>query len=214
MGRGIGQPIQRRHLCAHLETDRPMIEIISGTNRPRAKTRILSGMIERLYHALGADARILDLKDMPAEIFLPEAYKNKPAAFTAFQDRVLAADGLHVVVPEYNGSFPGALKYFIDMLKFPECFEHKPVTFTGLADGVWGGLRAVEQLQMVFNYRNAYILPERVWFPRFDRIIDENQRITDDLLRTLLEDQVARFVRFAGAHGAEAARTVAPKKSE
>lgn len=189
-----------------------MIEIISGTNRPRAKTRILSGMIERLYRAQGAAAQVLDLIDMPPEIYAPEAYKNKPAAFLPFQERVLAADGLHVVVPEYNGSFPGALKYFIDMLKFPECFEHKPVTFTGLADGVWGGLRAVEQLQMVFNYRNAYMLPERVWFPRFKRIVDENENITDELLRTLLEDQVKRFIRFAGTHGAEAARFIEPGK--
>lgn len=168
-------------------------------------------MIDRLYKAAGADAQVLDLIDMPPELFHPQAYKQKPSAFGVFQDRVLAADGLHVVVPEYNGSFPGALKYFIDMLKFPECFEHKPVTFTGLANGVWGGIRAVEQLQMVFNYRNAYILPERVWFPRFDKIIDENQRITDDLLRSLLEDQVARFIKFAGEHGSEAARSIAPK---
>lgn len=166
-------------------------------------------MIERLYTAEGAPAQVLDLIDLPAEIYAPEAYKHKPEAFLVFQERVLAADGLHVVVPEYNGSFPGALKYFIDMLKFPECFEHKPVTFTGLADGVWGGLRAVEQLQMVFNYRNAYILPERVWFPRFKRIVDEHQ-ITDELLRTLLEDQVKRFIKFARAHGAEAARSISP----
>jgi chromate reductase len=189
-----------------------MIEIISGTNRPRAKTRILSGMIERLYKAQGADAQVLDLIDLPLELYAPDSYKNKPPGFLVYQDRVLAADGLHVVVPEYNGSFPGALKYFIDMLKFPECFEHKPVTFTGLADGVWGGIRAVEQLQMVFNYRNAYILPERVWFPRFNKIVDEKEHITDDLLRTLLEDQVKRFIDFSRIHGKEAARVIAPKK--
>jgi len=58
---------------------------------------------------------------------------------------VLMAAGLHVVLPEYNGSYPGVLKYFIDMLKFPESFENKPAAFVGVANGQWGALRAVEQ---------------------------------------------------------------------
>lgn len=189
-----------------------MIEIISGTNRPNSRSRILAGIVEGLYHRFGAEVRILDLIELPLEIFRPESYKSKPPAFLAFQERVLAADGLHVIVPEYNGSFPGALKYFIDMLKFPECLEHRPVALTGLADGVWGGIRAVEQLQMVFNYRNAYLLPERVWFPRFHKIVDENHVITDELLRSLLEDQVKRFLAFSKEHSGEAARSIVPKR--
>ena len=54
------------------------------------------------------------------------------------QQRVLDAAGLHIITPEYNGSFPGVLKYFIDMLKFPESFVEKPVAFTGEAAGLWG----------------------------------------------------------------------------
>ena len=77
----------------------------------------------------------------------------------AIQNRVLDAAGLHVVTPEYNGSFPGVLKYFIDMLKFPESFDRKPVAFLGEAAGTWGGLRSVEQLQMIFGYRNATSSP-------------------------------------------------------
>lgn len=104
-----------------------------------------------------------------------------------------------MVVPEYNGSFPGALKYFIDMLKFPESLEHRPIAYTGLADGLWGGFRAVEQLQMVCNCRNAYGLPERVWFPHIGKKMQDN-RITDEFLFGLLRDQVERFIKFANHH--------------
>lgn len=189
-----------------------MIEIVSGTNRPDSKTIKLARIIRQLYVDSGSEAQILDLVDLPAEIFLPTSYKKKPEAFLEWQDRVLVSRGVHIVVPEYNGSFPGALKYFIDMLKFPECLEHRAVAFTGLADGLWGGIRAVEQLQMVFNYRNAYCLPERVWFPQIGKKLTEDaMAINDDFQFGLLKDQVKRFIAFSDRNTGEAATAIQGK---
>ena len=142
-----------------------MITIIVGTNRPGSNTRLVARQIEGLYADLQQPVRVLDLAQLPAEVFAPTAYAEKPASFAPFADAVLQASGLHVVTPEYNGSMPGVLKYFIDLLKFPESFERRPVCFTGLAAGTWGALRPVEQLQQIFGYRNAHIYPERVFIP-------------------------------------------------
>ena len=102
---------------------------------------------------------VLDLAQLPPEIFSPTSYAEKPKSFQPFCRRHPALGGLHVVTPEYNGSVPGVLKYFIDMLKFPESFENRPVCFTGLGAGIWGALRPVEQLQAIFGYRNAFVFP-------------------------------------------------------
>jgi NAD(P)H-dependent FMN reductase len=110
---------------------------------------------------------------------------------------VLQSSGLHVITPEYNGSVPGVLKYFIDMLKFPESFEGRPVCFTGLAAGVWGALRPVEQLQAIFSYRNAHLFPIRVFLPQIHAQLDASGKIKDAELRTRLENQAAGFARFA-----------------
>lgn len=173
-----------------------MIEIISGTNRAGSNALKVSRVIESLYKSLGVQARILDLQELPAELFLPAAYGEKPAAFVSLADRVLAADGLHIVTPEYNGSFPGVLKYFIDMLKFPESFEHRCVAFTGEAAGVWGAFRAVEQLQMVFGYRNAYILPERAFITQINKKLNEAGALTDEEQAKFLKNQCAQFAAF------------------
>lgn len=174
-----------------------MIEVIAGTNRPGSNSLKVANIISGLYKAAGEDAQVLDLTQLPQEIYNPASYGEKPAAFNSYQDRILAAKGLHVVVPEYNGSYPGALKYFIDMLKFPESFEHRPVAYTGIAAGLWGGFRAVEQLQLVFGYRNAYNLPERVWIPGIHGKLDETgSKITDDGLLDLLKGQVKEFIAF------------------
>lgn len=172
------------------------ITLLSGTNRPGSATRRVAGHIADLYRELGRPADLLDLAEMPPEIFAPSSYARKPAAFARFADAILASDGLHVVTPEYNGGMPGVLKYFIDMLKFPESFERRPVTFTGLSGGVWGALRPVEQLQSVFGYRNAYIYPVRVFMPGIGDHLSPDGRIANPEYVKRLREQVAGFVEF------------------
>lgn len=173
-----------------------MLAIISGTNRPDSNTRKVTRQIEEFYGALKVPHQVLDLAKMPLEIFLPSSYAEKPAGFRPFADAVLQADGLVVVTPEYNGSIPGVLKYFIDMLKFPESFERKPVCFVGLAAGIWGALRPVEQLQQIFGYRNAFIFPQRVFLPGVNGLLDTQGRLKDAELIGRLQAQAAGFVDF------------------
>lgn len=181
-----------------------MIQVVAGTNRPGSNTRKLASLIECCYRDLAQEVEVLDLQDMPADLFAPSSYAEKPASFASLVQRVLAADGLHVVVPEYNGSFPGVMKYFIDMLPFPESFEHRCVAFTGLAAGQWGAFRSVEQLQMIFGYRNAYVMPERVWIPRInERWNGDRTGLADEETAGRLRRQVEGFVRFVGRHKAD-----------
>jgi len=176
--------------------------IVSGSNRPNSNTLRVAKIIEGHYRRLGAPVELYGLEQLPPEVFTPEAYTRKPDAFVLVQQRVLEAPGLHVVTPEYNGSFPGILKHFIDLLKFPESFEGKPVAFVGIASGSWGGLRAVEQLQMVFGYRNAHVYPDRVFLPGISSKLAPDGTLTDPALDGRLAAQTAGFAKFAHALGA------------
>ncbi len=180
-----------------------MIAIISGTNRPGSNTRKVAARIEASYQSLGVKTQLLDLAELPPEIFSPGAYAEKPAAFKKFTDAILAADGLVVVTPEYNGGVPGILKYFIDMLPFPESFEHRPVCFVGLAAGIWGALRPVEQLQAIFGYRNAYIFPERVFMPGVGKLLNAAGDFANPEMEKRLEKQAGGFVGFVDKLGAK-----------
>jgi NAD(P)H-dependent FMN reductase len=173
-----------------------MITLIVGTNRPGSNTRKVARHVEELYAERKIPLRVMDLAQLPPEIFAPTSYAAKPPAFQPFAEAVLQAAGLHVVTPEYNGGMPGVLKYFIDMLKFPESFERRPVCFTGLAAGIWGALRPVEQLQGIFGYRNAYVYPGRVFLPQIDSLLDEAGRLKDPELLERLRAQVEGFAQF------------------
>jgi NAD(P)H-dependent FMN reductase len=173
-----------------------MIVIISGTNRPGSNTHKVASHVVAVYQSLGVKTYFLDLAALPPEIFSAASYAEKPAAFKPFTDAILEADGLVVVTPEYNGGIPGVLKYFIDMLPFPESFERRPVCFVGLSAGIWGALRPVEQLQAIFGYRNAFVFPERVFMPGIHKLLDEAGRFTGPDLAKRLQAQAEGFVGF------------------
>ena len=176
-----------------------MITVISGTNRPGANSRKIAGLLCQFLDEFHAPNRLLDLADLPPELFAPTAYAEKPDSFKPFAEAVLSSDGVIVVTPEYNGGPPGVLKYFIDMLPFPESFERRPVAFVGVAAGMWGALRPVEQLQAIFAYRNACLYPERVFLPKINSLLDENGDLKDQEMRERLKFHAGGFSRFVGA---------------
>jgi chromate reductase len=181
---------------------RPVL-IISGTNRPGSNTRLVAKLVEEHYQSQNLPSEFFDLIDLPCEVFEPTVYAKKPPSVVAIQKRILDCAGIHVVTPEYNGSFPGILKYFIDLLKFPESFDRKPVAFVGVAAGVFAALRPVEQLQMVFSYRNAHIYPDRVFIATVREKLNADGRMIDPAIDQRLSRQAAGFTRFAAAFSSE-----------
>jgi len=173
-----------------------MITLLVGTNRPDSNTRKVAVHVEEIYAGLKVPLHVLDLARLPPEIFSPSSYAEKPKSFRPFAETILQSAGIHVVTPEYNGGMPGVLKYFIDMLKFPESFIDRPVCFVGVAAGVWGALRPVEQLQQIFGYRNAFVYPQRVFLPSVNELLDDQGRLKDESLRQRLLEQATGFVDF------------------
>jgi NAD(P)H-dependent FMN reductase len=173
-----------------------MITVISGTNRPGSNTRKVAEIVLDHLRKGGEATSLIHLADLPAEIFAASSYSSKPESFASFQDAVLEADGLLTVVPEYNGSFPGVLKYFIDMLQFPASLYEKPAAFVGISAGRWGALRAVEHLEMVFQYRHAHLFGRRCFIPNISEELGKNDRLTDPDLEGRLTKTVDEFARF------------------
>ena len=180
------------------------IVIISSTNREGSMSLKVSQKMEQQYNELGATVQLIDLRLLPASIFQPDVYKNKPEELQPFIDAILQADGVLFVVPEYNGSFPGILKYYIDMWKYPDCIENICVAYIGIASGQWGALRAVEHLQGVMGYRNAYQLPHRVFinsiYSRWKEGTFHTLHEKEYSIEALLLEQSQKFLAFCSAH--------------
>src|SRR5262245_23889577 len=105
--------------------------------------------VGRWFAAEAADhgAFSIDLIDL-MHVDLPPTHRAKPAPEAdAYRARLAAADAFAIVTPEYNHSYPAALKHAIDQA-YAEWMA-KPVGFVSYG-GSTGGVRAVEHLRHVF----------------------------------------------------------------
>jgi NAD(P)H-dependent FMN reductase len=182
------------------------IVILPGTNRSGSLTRALAGTVARLHNENGATTDILDLAELPAEALLGSIYKQPTAAVVSFVKRLLAADGVHALVPEYNGSLPGVMKLFIDLLPYPGGFQDRPMAYVGVSAGRFGGVRAVEHLQQISGYRNAHGLPSRLFIAEAHKAIAADGSLLDAELSKRLTAQVAAFQAFVKTLGATPAK--------
>lgn len=172
--------------------------IIAGTDRPDSNTLKLSKYIQSVYQGLGEAVEIIDLKEMKSHLHSDLQYGKPNEGLNIYLDKIAKSDGLIVVCPEYNGSMPGVLKYFIDHWRYPESFEYRPVCFVGLG-GMFGALRPVEHLQQVFGYRNSFIFPERVFIMNVHKVLTSDGQIQDENIKKLLSKQAEGFQKFTQA---------------
>jgi NAD(P)H-dependent FMN reductase len=101
---------------------------------------------------------LLDVID-PAD---PSAiYSSDGRASPSLQQRLADADAFIVVTPEYNHGYPAPLKALIDSSGVE--WHAKPVAFVSYG-GISGGLRAVEQLRLVFAELHAVTIRDSVSF--------------------------------------------------
>jgi NAD(P)H-dependent FMN reductase len=79
----------------------------------------------------------------------------------SLQQRIAEADAFVVVTPEYNHGYPAPLKSLIDSVGAE--WQAKPVAFVSYG-GISGGLRAVEQLRLVFAELHTVTIRDAVSF--------------------------------------------------
>ncbi|MFI1399913.1 NADPH-dependent FMN reductase [Streptomyces sp. NPDC020681] len=138
-------------------------------------------------------AELIDL----GEVHLPTALSHKPAPavrteLAKVSPALAGADAYVVITPEYNHSFPAALKSLIDW-HFTE-WQAKPIGFVSYG-GMSGGLRAVEQLRQVFAEMHAVTVRDTVSFHHAHSHFDDRGRHKDpaacDAAAKAMLDQLA-----------------------
>ncbi|MFD4182169.1 NADPH-dependent FMN reductase [Rhodococcus sp. NPDC058514] len=157
-------------------TTRPLrLVVITGSTRDgRFGPTVTTWFADLAGSVAGMDLDVVDL----ADIELPAVHPNWGAAPTPalahLGARLDAADAFVIVTPEYNHSFPSALKHAIDL--FRDEWRAKPVGFVSYG-GQGGGLRAVEQLRLVFAELHAVSVRDSVSFHGAGSVFDEGRPV-------------------------------------
>ena len=172
------------------------ISIISATNRENSYTERVAVYYKLKLEGMGKEVNLLSLKKLAEVVELNEIYnKNKSDAFNKMvEDFISTADAFVFVVPEYNGSFPGILKVFIDAVP-PVSWADKKVCLTGISTGRAGNLRGVEHLTGILHYLKLSVYHNKLPISLVDKIFTGGANVPEETAK-VIEKQLEGFLKF------------------
>ncbi|SEO89271.1 NADPH-dependent FMN reductase [Aquisalimonas asiatica] len=154
-------------MSEHLR-ERSKVALILGSACEGRLCDTVAAWVEQSVRA-GGEFEIDVIDPLALELPVRHEHEDGPAV-QALQQRLADADAFIVVTPEYNHSYPAALKFLIDSVY--EAWQAKPVAFVSYG-GIAGGLRAVEHLRHVFAELHAVGIRDVVSFANVWESIDE-----------------------------------------
>lgn len=148
------------------------------------------------------EMEIVEIRDLPLYNEDDET-ATPPPAFTAFRDRVRAADGVLFITPEYNRSVPAALKNAIDVGSRPygkAAWTGKPCAIVSQSPGALGGFGANHHLRQMLPFLNMPAMPAPEAYLGGIAAKFEGEQLTDDSLRGFLQTFVDTFAGWVEKH--------------
>ena len=155
---------------------RPVLQVVAASTRPGRRGIAVARWVQRLAETHGAfDVELVDLAEVGLPVFdepnhprLRQYVHDHTRNWSATVDR---ADAFVFVTPEYNHSFPAALKNALDYLSAEWADKAAGLVSYG---GVSAGLRAAMAVKPVLAALRLHTVPEAVSIPFFPQFLDED----------------------------------------
>ncbi len=173
-----------------------MVTIISSTNRPGSSTLKLAKYYQKRLLEKGIEAGLLSLSRLPANIIESDLYGKRSAEFEPIQQIITRTEKFLFVIPEYNGSFPGVLKVFMDACSFPESFYEKKAALTGLSSGKYGNIRGIDHFTGVCHYMHLHVMPLKIHIGSVKQEFDDNGNLFKEDTVQFTDEQMDKFIVF------------------
>ncbi|MEP6796222.1 MAG: NAD(P)H-dependent oxidoreductase [Saprospiraceae bacterium] len=180
-----------------------MITIIQATNRIDSNTEYASrqvfDFIKKIY---SGHVGYVSMQDLPGEILNTDPYSKQsmPEKLKLIQDQwIIPAEKFIWISPEYNGSYPGVLKLFIDAISVRNCeesFAFKKSALIGVTNGRSGNIRGLDHLAAVLIHLKSVVYPRLLPISRVHELMDDKRNIIHDATIMALEDHLKGFIAF------------------
>jgi chromate reductase, NAD(P)H dehydrogenase (quinone) len=166
-----------------------MITIIVATNRPGNQTRYVAESCHTYLEEMGSGANILYLENF-------KSFEKNEWFKTAEESFVHPADKFIIVAPEYNGSFPGVLKMFIDMTSPKDAWHNKKAMLIGVAEGRAGNLRGLDHLTGILHHLKVHVMHNKIPISKISSELNADGTLKNEETITLIKNQLQDFLNF------------------
>ncbi len=166
-----------------MKNEKVFLPILLGTNRKdRQSENVAKWVYSKMQEREDIETQLFDVRDfdMPNDDYGTEL-KDK---FPEWRDAIIKADGLVIVTPEYNHSYPGSMKSVMDTLL--KEYIHKAVGFVGVSAGLWGGTRVIESCVPMVRELGLAVTFSDLNFPKVQDKFDEGGNLTDLVYEKLI----------------------------
>lgn len=164
------------------------VPILLATGRNERKSEIVASYTFEQAKEYGFGSCVVDVRNHMLDRTIPGWQDPEPSK--VWREIMEKADGLIIVVPEYNHSFPGEFKIVFDQL-FKE-YKKKPVSICAVSSGGFGGTRMVEQIWTVTLAAQMVPTSYAVHFSNVSELFDNNGRMIepkiDERMQKMLEE--------------------------
>lgn len=172
------------------------IPILLGTSRQgRFSEKPANLIFQQLKQRENIETVLID----PRNLNLPETDdgRNLAALNPEYMDMVKRMDGMIIVSPEYNHSFPGTLKRVLDMANTE--YRKKAVLIAGVSNGEIGGARMIEALNTVLKTLGLSVTQYDLKFFKVNELFDETGNILDQTYLKKIERGIDDLIWMAQA---------------
>src|ERR1700749_1921260 len=179
--------------------DRPVnVGVLVGSLRKAS----FNGMLAKALISLAPPPVKLDIVEIGQLPFYNEDLDidPPPAPWTAFRQRVKAADAVLFVTPEYNRSVPAALKNALDVGSRPygsSVWDRKPGAIVSCSPSAIGAFGANHHLRQSLVFLNVPTMQQpEAYVGHADELFDEQGKLVGDGTRKFLQDFLQAFANW------------------
>lgn len=171
------------------------IVVVSCTNRPDSNTLKVSRIYEEILKSKQINVKILDFNILPDTIAFSEMFGKKTENYARLIKEFVSENRKFIfVVPEYNGSFPGILKIFLESMH-PREWADKHACLVGVSDGRAGNLRGLDHLAGVLNYLKVHVYHNKLPISMIAKILSPDGSFTGEEQLKVCVAQVEGFLK-------------------
>ena len=173
------------------------VAVLVGSLRKEAFSRKVANALIELAPASLALA-IAEIRDLP--LYNQDDDANPPPASASFKQKIMAADAVLFVTPEYNRSVPGVLKNALDIASRPygkSAWNGKPGGVVSCSPGAIGGFGANHHLRQSLVFLNVPVLQQpEAYVNGVDKAFDAAGKLTDEDKRDFLQKYLQAYAAW------------------
>jgi NAD(P)H-dependent FMN reductase len=132
---------------------------------------------------------------LPENIAFNEVFGKKTEDYARLIKEYVSENRKFIfIVPEYNGSFPGILKIFLESMH-PREWADKHACLVGVSDGRAGNLRGLDHLAGVLNYLKVHVYHNKLPISMIAKILGPDGAFNSEDQMKVCVAQVEGFLK-------------------